>query len=60
MIVMGSLQRPKKVIVRGSDGCDYPFLCKPKDDLRKDARMMEQMTAANRMLHKNANCRRRN
>ena len=59
MIVMGSLQRPKKVIVRGSDGCDYPFLCKPKDDLRKDARMMELMTAANRMLHKNANCRRR-
>ena len=50
--VMGSLQRPKKVTVIGSDGTAYSFLCKPKDDLRKDARMMELMTAANRMLAK--------
>ena len=57
--VMGSLQRPKKVEVLGSDGQHYPFLCKPKDDLRKDARMMELMTAANRMLDKSTNCRRR-
>ena len=57
--VMGSLQRPKKVTVNGSDGVKYPFLCKPKDDLRKDARMIELMTAANRMLHKSSNCRRR-
>lgn len=33
--VMGSLQRPKKVTARGSDGVFYHFLCKPKDDLRK-------------------------
>jgi serine/threonine-protein kinase ATR len=59
VIVMGSLQRPKKVTVRGSDGVEYPFLCKPKDDLRKDARMMELMTATNRMLRKNSECRRR-
>ena len=57
--VMGSLQRPKRVTVWGSDGAEYPFLCKPKDDLRKDARMMELMTAANRMLHKSSLCRRR-
>ena len=57
--VMGSLQRPKKVTVTGSDGASYSFLCKPKDDLRKDARMMELMTAANRMLLKSSNCRRR-
>ena len=37
----------------------YPFLCKPKDDLRKDARMMELMTAVNRMLFKSSSCRRR-
>lgn len=55
----GSLQRPKKVTIYGSDGCAYPFLCKPKDDLRKDARMMELMTAVNRMLHKSSSCRRR-
>ncbi|KAL1524613.1 hypothetical protein AB1Y20_019502 [Prymnesium parvum] len=57
--VMGSLQRPKKVTIHGSDGRLHPFLCKPKDDLRKDARMMELMTAVNRMLHKSSGCRRR-
>ena len=59
VVVMGSLQRPKKIGLRGADGGTYYFLAKPKDDLRKDARMMELMTAANRMLHKSTNCRRR-
>ena len=54
-----SLQRPKKVCIRGSDGGEFNFLCKPKDDLRKDARVIEVLTAANRMLHKSSNCRRR-
>ena len=57
--IVKSLQRPKKIVMRGSDGQRYIFLCKPKDDLRKDARMMEFMTAVNRLLHKNPNCRRR-
>ncbi len=38
MQVMSSLQRPKKVVFVGSDGKAYPFLAKPKDDLRKDYR----------------------
>ena len=57
--IVRSLQKPKKVTVIGSDGQRYVFLCKPKDDLRKDARMMEFMTAVNRLLHKSPNCRRR-
>ena len=57
--IVRSLQRPKKVVIRGDDGMRYVFLCKPKDDLRKDARMMEFMTAVNRLLHKSPNCRRR-
>ena len=36
--VMQSLQKPKKIALRGSDGQSYVFLCKPKDDLRKDFR----------------------
>jgi len=36
--VMQSLQRPKKISLRGSDGKLYVFLCKPQDDLRKDFR----------------------
>ncbi|OLL26575.1 Protein kinase rad3 [Neolecta irregularis DAH-3] len=38
---MNSLQKPRKITILGSDGSEYPFLCKPKDDLRKDARLME-------------------
>ena len=36
--VMLSLQKPKKISLRGSDGNIYVFLCKPQDDLRKDFR----------------------
>lgn len=36
--VMPSLQRPKRITFIGSDGREYSFLAKPKDDLRKDYR----------------------
>ena len=39
--VMSSLQKPKRIVLIGSDGKSYPFLAKPKDDLRKDNRMMD-------------------
>eukprot|EP00850_Spirogloea_muscicola_P000260 SM000001S04662 [mRNA] locus=s1:1542427:1556327:- [translate_table: standard] len=58
--ILQSLQRPKKVVLLGSDGREHPFLCKPKDDLRKDARMMEFTTMINRLLSKNSASRRRN
>ncbi|KAJ2828263.1 hypothetical protein IWW50_001482 [Coemansia erecta] len=48
--VMHSLQRPKKITVVGSDGQRYSFLCKPKDDLRKDARLMEFNAMINQLL----------
>mmetsp|Transcript_10928 Transcript_10928/g.67521 ORF Transcript_10928/g.67521 Transcript_10928/m.67521 type:complete len:2630 (+) Transcript_10928:210-8099(+) len=57
--VLLSLQRPKKLRLLGTDGIEYTFLCKPKDDLRKDARMMEFTTVLNRLLLKNAQSRRR-
>lgn len=41
IIVMPSLQRPKKIVVLCSDGTSRCLLIKPKDDLRKDARFME-------------------
>lgn len=43
----------------GSDGIERPFLCKPKDDLRKDARMMEFNAMINRLLSKSPESRRR-
>ncbi|KAJ1866049.1 hypothetical protein LPJ78_002145 [Coemansia sp. RSA 989] len=48
--VMSSLQRPKKITIVGSDGVRYSFLCKPKDDLRKDARLMEFNAMINQLL----------
>ena len=57
--VLASLQRPKKVTFRGSDGRRYPMLCKPKDDLRKDARLMEFNGIVNRCLRRDAESRRR-
>ncbi|KNE54798.1 hypothetical protein AMAG_00751 [Allomyces macrogynus ATCC 38327] len=48
--LMQSLVRPKKVTLIGSDGRRYVFLCKPKDDLRKDARLLEFTGLLNRLL----------
>ncbi|EMC92674.1 hypothetical protein BAUCODRAFT_77061 [Baudoinia panamericana UAMH 10762] len=50
VLVLSSLQRPKKVTVRGSDGKMYGLLCKPKDDLRKDQRLMDFNGIINRAL----------
>ncbi|RPA73622.1 hypothetical protein BJ508DRAFT_216035 [Ascobolus immersus RN42] len=57
--VMSSLQKPRKITIRGSDGHLYPLLCKPKDDLRKDARLMEFNTMINRLLKRDPEASRR-
>ncbi|TXG46344.1 hypothetical protein EZV62_028157 [Acer yangbiense] len=49
----------EKIVLLGNDGIECPFLCKPKDDLRKDARMMEFTAMINRLLSKNPENRRR-
>ncbi|KAL5033391.1 hypothetical protein BDV3_000378 [Batrachochytrium dendrobatidis] len=57
--VMSSLQRPRKITMKGSDGKDYIFLCKPVDDLRKDSRLMEFNSMINRLLKKDPDSRKR-
>jgi serine/threonine-protein kinase ATR len=57
--IMNSMQRPRKITVRGTDGVRYPFLIKPKDDLRKDARLMEFNSIINKLLKKDADSSRR-
>ena len=54
VLVLSSLQRPRKLTIRGSDGKLYGLLCKPKDDLRKDQRLMEFNTMINRALKRDA------
>ncbi|KAI9795604.1 MAG: serine/threonine-protein kinase M1 [Piccolia ochrophora] len=59
VVVLSSLQRPRKISVRGSDGNVYGLLCKPKDDLRKDQRLMEFNAMINRSLKKDADSSKR-
>lgn len=54
VLVLNSLQRPRRISIRGSDGHVYALLCKPKDDLRKDQRLMEFNAMINRSLKKDA------
>ncbi|EUC67515.1 phosphatidylinositol 3- and 4-kinase, partial [Rhizoctonia solani AG-3 Rhs1AP] len=57
--VMKSLQKPRKITALSEEGLTYIFLCKPKDDLRKDARLMDFNSMINKLLKKNAESRRR-
>ncbi|KAG8865167.1 serine/threonine-protein kinase M1 [Tulasnella sp. 330] len=57
--IMRSLQKPRKVGVVASDGVTYNWLCKPKDDLRKDARLMDFNSIINKLLKTNSESRRR-
>ncbi|KAJ8680180.1 hypothetical protein QAD02_015967 [Eretmocerus hayati] len=57
--VMQSLQRPRRIALRGSDGKSYLFMCKPKDDLRRDFRLMEFNDIVNKYLQKDPESRRR-
>nr|XP_045585132.1 serine/threonine-protein kinase atr-like isoform X1 [Procambarus clarkii] len=57
--IMQSLQLPKKITLRGSNGKHYIMMCKPKDDLRKDCRLMEFNNFANRCLLRDPESRKR-
>ncbi|KAI9295236.1 hypothetical protein K502DRAFT_227075 [Neoconidiobolus thromboides FSU 785] len=59
LLVMPSMMRPIRFEIKGSDGNLYRFLCKPKDDLRKDARLMEFCNILNKMFYKNPESRMR-
>ncbi len=56
---MSSLAKPRKITIRGSNGQIYMFLGKPKDDLRKDARLMDFNAIINKLLKANSESRRR-
>ncbi|KIH68306.1 hypothetical protein ANCDUO_01354 [Ancylostoma duodenale] len=40
-LVLKSMLRPKRIALRGGDGRRYLIMCKPNDELRKDARFMD-------------------
>jgi len=59
VVVMPSLVQPKKITFRGSDGKMYPFLAKPKDDLRRDCRLMDFNFLLNKLFRKDSEARKR-
>ncbi|XP_076757525.1 serine/threonine-protein kinase ATR [Xylocopa sonorina] len=59
VVIMPSLQRPRRITLKGSDGKKYLFMCKPKDDLRKDFRLMEFNAIVNKYLQNDPESRQR-
>ena len=59
VILMQSLVQPKKITFRGSDGRLHPFLAKPKDDLRRDCRLMDFCFLLNKLFREDAGSRKR-
>lgn len=56
---MQSKEKPKKIIIKGSDGLEYNFLLKydKNNDLRKEARFIDFCTLVNKMLDADAQAR---
>ncbi|KAF8367192.1 smg-1 [Pristionchus pacificus] len=50
--VLSTKTRPKKMIMRGSDGIDRAFLLKTHEDLRLDERVMQMLRVSNLMMKK--------
>jgi serine/threonine-protein kinase mTOR len=48
--VIQSKQRPRKLTVIGSNGCEYQFLLKGHEDLRQDERVMQLFGLVNNLL----------
>ncbi|XP_061821672.2 DNA-dependent protein kinase catalytic subunit isoform X1 [Nerophis lumbriciformis] len=57
--VMSSIRRPKRLIIRGDDERDHPFLVKGGEDLRQDQRIEQLFAVMNLLLSRDAACARR-
>jgi len=58
--VIASKQRPRKLVIRGSDGKEHSFLLKGHEDLRQDERVMQLFGLINTLLASDAQCNRKN
>lgn len=54
VLVLNSLAKPRRLEALASNGQHYGLLCKPKDDLRIDQRLMEFLGMMNRSLKRDA------
>jgi len=47
LTILSTKTRPKKLVLQGSDGQNYTYLLKGREDLRLDARIMQMLQAVN-------------
>ncbi|XP_073014956.1 uncharacterized protein [Primulina eburnea] len=52
--ILPTKTKPKKIVIMGSDGMNYTYLLKGREDLRLDARIMQLLQAVNRVLQSSA------
>ncbi|XP_073148880.1 uncharacterized protein [Henckelia pumila] len=52
--ILPTKTKPKKIVVVGSDGMNYTYLLKGREDLRLDARIMQLLQAVNGFLQSSA------
>ncbi|KAI5104092.1 DNA-dependent protein kinase catalytic subunit [Silurus meridionalis] len=57
--VMTSIRRPKRLIIRGNDERDHPFLVKGGEDLRQDQRIEQLFGVMNIILSQDTACSQR-
>ncbi|XP_058420517.1 DNA-dependent protein kinase catalytic subunit isoform X2 [Diceros bicornis minor] len=57
--VMASMRKPKRIIIRGHDEREYPFLVKGGEDLRQDQRIEQLFGVMNVILSRDAACSQR-
>ncbi|OXB55687.1 hypothetical protein ASZ78_003819 [Callipepla squamata] len=60
IMVLESLRKPKRIMIRGSDEQEYPFLVKGGEDLRQDQRIEQLFDVMNIILSRDAACSQRN
>ncbi|XP_037658373.1 DNA-dependent protein kinase catalytic subunit [Choloepus didactylus] len=54
--VMPSIRKPKRIVIRGHDEREYPFLVKGGEDLRQDQRIEQLFEVMNVVLSRDAAC----
>ncbi|KAI8906218.1 hypothetical protein DFJ77DRAFT_504568 [Powellomyces hirtus] len=56
VLMMGSIRRPKRLIIIGSDEKEYPWLIKGGEDLRLDQRVQEMFSIMNSIMAQDGKC----
>lgn len=59
VLVMTSIRKPKRVIIRGNDEKEYPYLVKGGEDLRQDQRIEQLFFLMNQVFIKDPACSQR-